>query len=85
MGNMVPYRTGSTQTDSYSACDSSTSTTCYDNYPYEDDGYWRDSQMSKEEEIPVLEKEKPYFDRVMKMWNTDGRLFKPMVWKPIRG
>lgn len=36
------------------------------------------------EDIPVLPKEKPHFDRVMKMRNTDGRLVKYSTWKPVR-
>jgi hypothetical protein len=82
----VPYITGSTQTKSYSACSSATSsTTAYRNWDEDEWVTYIFTAILKEEEIPVLEKKKPHFDRVMKLRNTDGRLFKPMVWKPIRG
>lgn len=42
-------------------------------------------QREKEEEdLSNLFKEKPKFDRVMKMRNTDGRPVKYSTWKPVR-
>jgi hypothetical protein len=75
---MVPYLSGSTSTTSRSSCDSTTAG------PYNNDGYWSFSVIQKEEEIPVLPKERSHFDRVMKMRNTDGRPVQYSTWKPVR-
>ncbi len=83
---MVPYTTRSVRTTTYSACDSSTSsTTGYRDWNEDESVTFTAFQIPKEEEIPVFLKEKPHFDRMIRLRNTDGRLFKSMVWKPIRG
>ncbi len=62
--------------------DSTISTTGpYDNYP---DEWVTFTSISKEEEIPVLPKEKPVFERVMKMRNTDGEVRPMPVYRPMR-
>jgi hypothetical protein len=86
---MVPYRI--TSTASCSSCDSTTSTTA----GFRDDNQIHDYlafaclaiaiQIPKEEDLSLpLLKEKPKFDRVMKMRNTDGRPVRYSTWKPVR-
>lgn len=80
---MVPYTTR-TQSTTFSVCDSSTSSTT--GFVDSNDEEWVTFIVVHRDEEPIpLPKEKSYFDRTMKMRNTDGRLFKPMLWKPIRG
>ena len=84
---MVPYQTqGSIKRTTYiTNSDSSTSTAYFDNSYHEGDELWFTFTAIKEmEEIPILFKEKPHFDRIMKMRNTDGRPIKYSTWKPIR-
>lgn len=75
---MVPYTTKTTRTTAgCSSCD----TSIYDNQPYVDSFTF----ILKEEDLSLpLPKEKPKFERVMKMRNTDGRPIKHFLWKPIR-
>jgi hypothetical protein len=82
---MVPYTT-MTRSTSSSSCDSTTSTTeLYDNYYHEGDEKWYGSLISKEEDLSLpIPREKPKFDRVMKMRNMDGRPIKYFTWKPVR-
>jgi hypothetical protein len=87
---MVPYRV--TSTASCSSCDSGTYTTAgfRDNNP--DDDLLTTAclviacaPIPREEDLSLpLPKEKPKFDRVMKMRNTDGRPVKYSTWKPVR-
>ena len=62
----------------------STNRTGYITNTFDSDCYIVSCNSQDIEVLPLL-KEKPKFDRVMKVRNTDGRLFKPMVWRPIRG
>jgi hypothetical protein len=82
---MVPYRV--TSTASYSPCDSATSTTTGVLHGNADDDCLviEATHIGKEEDLSLpLLKERPHFDRVMKMRNTDGRPVKYSTWKPVR-
>ena len=81
---MAPYMIReSAQSTMYTSFNNSNSATAC---PYENNGWQGFTAIREDEDLSLpFPKEKPYFDRVMKMRNTGGRLFKPMVWKPIRG
>jgi hypothetical protein len=90
---MVPYLTKKTMiVDSYSSsgCTATTLTTTagttvtYGNQPYEELVITRTS-IPKEEDLSLpLPKEKPKFERMMKMRNTDGRPIRYSLWKPVQ-
>ena len=73
--------TTSTQGDYATDSTNSISSTTCDTPVY----YYGSSGPSISPTHEELYGEKPKFDRVMKMRNTGRELFKPMVWKPIRG
>ncbi len=87
---MVPYtekrRSTTAHTTSTSSVSSSGTLGPYDNYYHEgDSSWWTYSSLEPlSEALPPLLKEKPKFDRVMKMRNTDGRPIKYRTWKPVR-
>jgi hypothetical protein len=70
-----------------SSCDSTTSTTAgfRDDNPGGDCLVITGTRIPGEEDLsPPLPKEKPTFDRTMKMRNTDGRPVQYSTWKPVR-
>ena len=79
---MVPYRTRTTDTSL--SCNSATSTTTGVLHGNADDCLTLTVAHIPKEEDLSLPKEKPEFDRVMKMRNTDGRPVKYSTWKPVR-
>jgi len=84
---MVPYRVTSTAIIGCSSCDNTTSTATdsRDDNPGGDCLVITCARIPREEDLSLpLLKEKPKFDRVMKMRNTDGRPVKYSTWKPVR-
>jgi len=84
---MVPYRV--TSTASCSSYDSTTSTMngsqVIDDYLAMACLIIACTRIPREEDLSLpLPKEKPIFDRVIKMRNTDGRPVLYSTWKPVR-
>jgi hypothetical protein len=83
---MVPYQSSRrVRSTTFTTCSSYTST-CpdYDNDPYED-GDWVTFTFSNYSDLDIpLPKEKPVFDRVMKMRNTDGKPMKRFIPVPLK-
>ncbi len=76
-----------TQTTYSSACGSATSTVGPEtNYYHDgDNAWWQYTSLQSQEDSPLpLPKEKPKFERVMKMRNTDGRPIPYILWKPVQ-
>jgi len=83
---MVPYQSTSSARTSLTmiigACDDST--TVVDNQT-NNRFVITLTRIPEEEDLSLLlQREKPTFDRVMKMRNTDGRPVQYSTWKPVR-
>jgi hypothetical protein len=75
VGGMSSCCATTSTTANSSKDDTSTFVVCASNYP----------DIPKEEDLNLpLPKEKPKFDRIMKLRNTDGRPIQYKTWKPVR-